>query len=112
MTVHSACAGRSANGAAPGEVIDDDTSEAAAPAALVRPRCALDRVLGRLGSLEVRLATTPEEIRQAQRLRYAVFYEELAAAPSGLSRMARRDLDGYDAICDHLLVLDRAPAKK
>ncbi|HET7717543.1 MAG TPA: ornithine--acyl-ACP N-acyltransferase OlsB, partial [Bauldia sp.] len=31
--------------------------------------------LGRLGSLEVRLARSADEVKQAQRLRYRVFYE-------------------------------------
>ena len=35
--------------------------------------------LGRLGSLEVRLARSGEEVRRAQRLRYRVFYEEMSA---------------------------------
>ena len=71
-----------------------------------RDRHGLDPVLGRLGSLEVRLATTAKEIRQAQRLRFKVFYDEMAAAANGASLLARRDVDEYDAICDHLLVLD------
>ena len=62
--------------------------------------------LGRLGSLEVRLATTKSELRRAQRLRYEVFYEEMAAVPSGLAIFKRRDVDAYDAVCDHLLVID------
>jgi L-ornithine Nalpha-acyltransferase len=70
----------------------------------------LEPVLGRLGSLEVRLATMPKEIRRAQRLRFKVFYNEMSAMPSGASLIARRDLDEYDAICDHLLVLDHAAA--
>ena len=65
-------------------------------------------MLGRLGSLEVRLATTAKEIRRAQRLRYKVFYEEMAALPNAASLFSRRDLDEYDALCDHLLVLDHA----
>jgi putative hemolysin len=32
------------------------------------------QALGRLGSLEVRLATKPSEVRRAQKLRYHVFY--------------------------------------
>ena len=62
--------------------------------------------LGRVGSLEVRLAQTAAEVRQAQKLRYRVFYEEGAAIPNPARLFARRDIDGYDAICDHLLVLD------
>jgi len=35
--------------------------------------------LGRLGTLEVRLARTAAEIRRAQKLRYDVFYKEMSA---------------------------------
>ena len=72
----------------------------------VRDHGSLDPVLGRIGSLEVRLATTTKEIRQAQKLRFKVFYEEMSAAPNGASLISRRDIDEYDALCDHLLVLD------
>jgi len=64
--------------------------------------------LGRIGSLEVRLAQTAAEVRQAQKLRYHVFYQEGAAIPNPGRLFARRDIDGYDAICDHLLVIDHA----
>ncbi len=72
----------------------------------VRDHGGLDPVLGRIGSLEVRLATTAKEIRRAQRLRFKVFYEEMSAAPNATSLFSRRDVDEYDALCDHLLVLD------
>jgi putative hemolysin len=72
----------------------------------VRDHGSLNPVLGRIGPLEVRLATTAKEIRQAQRLRFKVFYEEMSAAPRGASLISRRDVDAHDAICDHLLVLD------
>ncbi|HZH51656.1 MAG TPA: GNAT family N-acyltransferase [Microvirga sp.] len=72
----------------------------------VRDTGGLDPVLGRIGSLEVRLATTTHEIRQAQKLRFKVFYEEMSAVPRGASLLSRRDIDDYDALCDHLLVLD------
>ena len=62
--------------------------------------------LGRVGSLEVRLAQTAAEVRQAQKLRYRVFYQEGSAVPNPARLFARRDVDAYDAICDHLLVLD------
>lgn len=68
--------------------------------------------LGRIGSLEVRLATTRKELKRAQRLRYHVFYEEMSAAPDATSLIARRDQDDYDAICDHLLVLDHDVPRK
>ena len=64
--------------------------------------------LGRIGSLEVRLAQTAAEVRQAQKLRYRVFYQEGSAIPNPGRLFARRDVDSYDAICDHLLVLDHA----
>ena len=64
--------------------------------------------LGRIGSLEVRLAQTAAEVRQAQKLRYRVFYQEGPAIPNPGRMFARRDIDSYDAICDHLLVLDHA----
>lgn len=64
------------------------------------------RVYGRLGDLEVRLAETVKDVRRAQRLRYEVFYEEMSATPSYLAEVRRRDEDPYDAICDHLLVVD------
>jgi putative hemolysin len=64
--------------------------------------------LSRIGSLEVRLAQTAAEVRQAQKLRYRVFYQEGAAIPNPGRLFARRDIDGYDAICDHLLVVDHA----
>jgi len=64
--------------------------------------------LGRIGSLEVRLAQTAAEVRQAQKLRFRVFYQEGSAIPNPGRLFARRDIDGHDAICDHLLVLDHA----
>ncbi len=75
---------------------------------IVRDHGTLDPSLGRLGSLEVRLATTTREIRRAQKLRYKVFFEEMSAAASGASRLSRRDIDDFDLLCDHLLVLDHA----
>ena len=64
--------------------------------------------LGRIGNLEVRLAQTAAEVRQAQKLRYRVFYQEGSAIPNPGRLFARRDIDAYDAICDHLLVVDHA----
>ena len=55
--------------------------------------------------LDVSLAETGAEIRQAQRLRYAVFCDELGArvpGPAGL------DCDRFDRFCDHLIVRERA----
>ncbi|WP_198598295.1 GNAT family N-acetyltransferase [Mangrovicella endophytica] len=79
------------------------------PARMRRGGLRLDRqapVLGRIGSLEVRLARSPAEVKAAQQLRYHVFYEEMNAQPSQLQRMTRRDKDVFDRFCDHLLVID------
>lgn len=67
-----------------------------------------EKSYGRIGNLEVKLARSRADIAQAQRLRYEVFYEEMSATPSLVASMRRRDQDAYDAICDHLLVVDRA----
>jgi putative hemolysin len=69
----------------------------------------LPATLGRLGDLELRLATTPRDVKRCQRLRYRVFYEEMSAIPNAANSLARRDMDEFDAICDHLLVLDHKP---
>ncbi len=60
----------------------------------------------RLGSLEVRLAATQEEVDAAQALRYRVFYEEMGAIPTSEMVARRRDFDSFDEHCDHLLVFD------
>ena len=65
-----------------------------------------DKVYGKSGNLEVRLANRRREIKLAQRLRYQVFYEEMSAVPSLRAELRRRDEDPYDAVCDHLLVVD------
>ncbi|MGC6390601.1 MAG: GNAT family N-acetyltransferase [Alphaproteobacteria bacterium] len=65
-----------------------------------------DLVSASLGSLTVRLARDVNEVRAAQRLRYEVFYEEMAAKADLDAASSRLDRDPYDEICDHLLVLD------
>jgi len=66
----------------------------------------------RLGTLEVRLAATQEEVDAAQALRYRVFYEEMGAKPTPEMALRQRDFDKYDEQCDHLLVLDHARKNK
>lgn len=68
------------------------------------------RVLGRIGSLEVRLASTRSEIEAAQVLRYRVFVEEMGARLPEDAMRQKRDFDTIDRYCDHLLVLDTALA--
>ena len=59
------------------------------------------------GDFEVRLARNAAEINAAQALRYRVFYEEMQARPTAEVAATRRDVDAFDSVCDHLLVLDR-----
>ncbi len=54
--------------------------------------------------LEVRLAMSADEIDAAQALRYRVFHQELGAVPTG--QVAGRDIDDFDAVCDHLVIID------
>ena len=56
--------------------------------------------------LEARLAGSPEDVEAAQALRYRVFYEEMKATPSAETAALKRDADSFDAVCDHLLVID------
>lgn len=64
--------------------------------------------LGRIGSLEVRLASSLNEIAAAQEIRYRVFYEEMGARSAEVDKLEARDADRFDPICDHLLVFDTA----
>ena len=50
------------------------------------------------------LARSTAEVAEAQRLRYKVFAEDMGARLSG---HAGRDIDGFDPLCDHLLVRDQ-----
>jgi L-ornithine Nalpha-acyltransferase len=65
-------------------------------------------VFGRIGSLETRLARNAREIVAAQSVRYRVFVEEMGARLPQEAMRLQRDFDSYDAICDHLLVVDKA----
>lgn len=78
------------------------------PPPLLPPRRPEPQSLGRLGSLEAILAATPDDVRRAQALRYQVFFEEMAATPSPLVRLTRRDADRFDRLADHVLVVDHA----
>jgi len=56
--------------------------------------------------ISVRLTNSPAEVEAAQRLRYTVFYEEYKAIADPEAAAARMDVDEYDAITDHLVVVD------
>jgi putative hemolysin len=78
------------------------------PGSSFESRLAQWPVLATAGALEVRLAETESEVEQAQKLRYHIFYEEMAAVPSPAMREQKRDFDKFDEVCDHLLVVDRS----
>ena len=59
------------------------------------------------GDFEVRLAGARAEIEAAQAMRYRIFYEEMQAKPTSETAAIKRDVDAFDEVCDHLLVLDR-----
>ena len=69
-----------------------------------------DRGFGELraGNIGVRVAKTEDEIDAAQRLRYRIFYDEMGAEPAAAARALQRDFDAFDAVADHLLVVDHA----
>lgn len=81
-----------------------DRGRLAASAAL------LPRPLGTIGDLELRLAERPRDVKSAQRLRYHVFFEEMSAVADPIARLARRDMDVFDSVCDHLIVSDTGGA--
>jgi putative hemolysin len=64
-------------------------------------------VLASAGPLVVRLAEDADDIHASQALRYRVFYDEMSARPTPEVAAQRRDADEFDAVCDHLLVVDR-----
>lgn len=60
-------------------------------------------------SFEIAWASTANEIKEAQRLRYKVFAEEMGAhLPKNSDGL---DVDEFDAYCDHLLIRDHETLK-
>ena len=80
-----------------------DTSNAYIRKAVAAPA---GDVLGRIANLETRLARSAAEVDAAQAVRYRVFVEEMKAQVAPEAGRRKRDIDSWDAICDHLLVLD------
>jgi putative hemolysin len=60
---------------------------------------------------ELRLAKDAEEIREAQRLRYAVFVEELGGDGPLVDHARRIEADRFDPHFDHLILRDRRRAE-
>ena len=63
-------------------------------------------IIARANQLELRLVQAGPEVEAAQRLRYRVFYEEMGAVPTAAMRATRRDMDQFDAVAEHLVVVD------
>jgi L-ornithine Nalpha-acyltransferase len=61
------------------------------------------------GNLEVFVASSQRDIEASQRLRYQVFVEEMGAKASPENHALKRDIDEFDAVCDHLLVAEHMP---
>ena len=60
-------------------------------------------------TLQIAWASNAGEIKEAQRLRYKVFAEEMGAnLPANAENL---DIDEFDAYCDHLLIRDQASLK-
>lgn len=58
-----------------------------------------------MADFEVKIATTPGEIEEAQRLRFQVFNLELNRGLQN-SYVRGLDVDEFDPVCDHLIVRD------
>lgn len=58
------------------------------------------------GTLGARLSRDADDVAAAQALRYRVFYDEMKAIPDAETAAARRDIDPFDDVCEHLLVYD------
>lgn len=55
----------------------------------------------------LRLATAPQDVRAAQRLRYRVFVQELGADGPLVDHVAGLERDEFDPLFDHLILVDR-----
>jgi L-ornithine Nalpha-acyltransferase len=62
-------------------------------------------VLGRIGTIEVRLATNQKEIEAAQALRFEVFFKDRGIVSDASNPL---DMDAFDPFCAHLLIIDTA----
>ncbi|MBP2235847.1 putative hemolysin [Sinorhizobium kostiense] len=84
----------------------DSTNVVDTSQACLRKAAPTAGALGRIGSLETRLARSAAEVDAAQAVRYKVFVEEMKAQVAPEAHRRRRDADRWDSVCDHLLVLD------
>ena len=62
-----------------------------------------------LDDIEVGWADSEEDVREAQRLRYRVFAQEMGARLGKAADLAMLDADRFDTYCDHLIVRSFGP---
>ena len=55
----------------------------------------------------IKLVQTKSELKQAQALRYSVFYKEKKARPTLPKKLIRLDYDKIEKVADHLIVIDK-----
>lgn len=55
----------------------------------------------------LKLATDPQDLRAAQRLRYEVFVEELGGSGDMVDHVERLERDAFDPYYDHLILIDK-----
>ena len=65
-------------------------------------------LLAEAGDLQVWLTTREADVVASQRLRYQVFYEEMAARPTAEMAASGLDIDAFDTICEFIIVVDNA----
>ena len=73
----------------------------------IRSRRLTSRIHADVGRYRLRLAETPEDREAACRLRFRVFNIELGEGLES-SYETGLDMDRFDAVCEHLLVEDKA----
>lgn len=62
----------------------------------------------RAGNLGVFVTRSAKDIEAAQALRYQVFFEEMGAKADAKTLASKLDVDEFDDICDHLLVVEHS----
>lgn len=62
----------------------------------------------RAGNLGVFVTRNAKDIEAAQSLRYQVFFEEMGAKANARTLASKLDVDEFDDICDHLLVVEHS----
>lgn len=70
-------------------------------------RASRSRIEAGLPAFAVRLASDPDDVLGAQRLRYRVFVQELGAGGDMVDHVGQYERDRFDAHFDHLVLVDR-----